>query len=104
MRKGFVLFCLAALLNTAPAVACDMLDEREIHVGSSKGVAGKCSNNGKDIQCISEISQPDRLSCNGPEGIFSGPHLQALISTACGCGASSDDGAAEQLGQELGDS
>ena len=104
MRKGFVLCCLISLLNTASAVACDIVNKREIDVGGSKGVAGKCSNSGKPIQCISEGEQADRLSCNGPEGNFSGPDLQALISTACGCGASSDDGATEQLRQDLGDS
>ena len=104
MSKGFVLVCLVALLNTTSAVACDIVKKREIHVGGSKGVGGKCSNSGKSIHCISEGKRSDRFNCNGPEGNFSGPFLKALISTACGCGASSDDGAAEQLRQELEDS
>ena len=97
MRKGFSVFCLIGLLNSGLAVACDIENKREIHVGVSTGVAGECSNNGSPIQCLSEGEGADSLNCNGPEGSFSGSDLQVLISTACGCGADQDDGATEQL-------
>jgi hypothetical protein len=102
MRKGFVVFCWIGLVNTGLALACDIENKQEIHVGGSAGVAGKCSNNGDSIQCLSDGEGTDSLTCNGPEGNFSGPNLQALISTACGCGAEQNDGATEQLHQELG--
>lgn len=101
MRKGFLLFGLIGLLNAGLAVACYIENKREIHVGVSAGVAGECSNNGSPIQCISEGEGADRLNCNGPEGSFSGSDLHVLISTACGCGSNQDDGATEQLRQEL---
>ena len=99
MRKGFVVFCLIGLLSAGSASACDILDKREIQVGVSKGVAGKCSNNGQPIQCLSDGA--DGLNCNGPQGNFNGLHLQDLIYTACGCTAHTDQGAPEQLRQEL---
>ena len=99
MKKSFVVFCLIGLLNVGPAVACDILNKREVQIGVSKGIAGKCSNNGEPIQCLNEGA--DRLSCSGPEGSFNGSQLQELISTACGCTAHTDHGAREQLRREL---
>jgi hypothetical protein len=104
MRKGILLFCWIGLMHAGFAMACDIENKREIEVGVSKGVAGECSNNGMSIQCLSEGEGAGRFNCDGPEGNFSGPDLQALISSACGCGADQVDGAAEQLHQELGNS
>lgn len=104
MRKRVLVICWIALVNTGVAVACDIENKHEIHVGGSAGVAGKCSNNGHSIQCLSDTEGADSFTCNGPEGSFDGPGLQALISTACGCGAGQDDGPTDQLQQELGDS
>ena len=104
MRKGFVVFCLVGLVHSGLAGACDIENKQEIHVGGGAGVEGKCSNNGHSVQCLGEGGGADKLTCNGPEGSYSGSDLQALISTACGCGAEQDDGATEQLHQELGDS
>ena len=104
MRKGILMFCSIGLLNAGIVQACDIENKREIEVGVSNGVAGECSNSGDSIQCLIEGEGADRFTCNGPEGNFSGPDLLALISTACGCGADPDDGAAEQLEQELGNS
>lgn len=104
MRIFLVVFCWIGLVNTGLAVACDIENKQEIQVGVSAGIAGVCSNNGNSIQCLSEGEGTDRLTCNGPEGSFNGPDLQALISTACGCGAEQYDGATEQIDQELGDS
>jgi hypothetical protein len=104
MRKSILVFCCIGLLNTGLAMACSIENRQEIEVGISEGVAGECSNNGNSIQCLSEGEGADRFTCNGPQGNFSGPDLQALISTACGCPAEQEGGAAEQLRQELEDS
>ena len=104
MRKGFVLLCLIGLLNAGSAVACDIVNKRKIHVGVSEGVAGECSNTGEPVQCVGKGEEANSLNCNGPEGSFSGSDLQDLIRTACGCGAQSDDGASDQLREELGGS
>ncbi len=104
MRNGILIFCWIGLMNAGWAVACDIENKREISVGASKGVAGDCSNNGSSIQCINDGEGADSFTCYGPEGNFSGPDLQALISTTCGCGADNEDGAKEQLQQELGNS
>ena len=102
MKNFFVVFCLIGLLNAGPAVACDILDKREVQIGVNKGIAGKCSNNGKPIRCLNEGA--NRLNCSGPEGSFNGSQLQELISTACGCTVHTDHGASEQLRRELEDS
>lgn len=103
MRHIFVLFCLLGFLNSTSALACDIVNKREIEVGASKGVAGQCSNNSHAIQCINEHMESNTFTCNGPKGSYDGPDLQALIATACGCGANSEEGAEDQLDQELED-
>lgn len=104
MRKGILMFCWIGLLNAGSALACDIESKREIEVGVSKGIAGKCSNNGMSIQCLDDGEGAGRFNCDGPEGDFSGPNLLALISTACGCAADQDDDTTDQLQQELGNS
>jgi hypothetical protein len=104
MRKGLVLLCFIGLLNAGSAAACDLVNKREIQVGTSEGIAGECSNNTATVQCISDGEGANRWNCDGPEGSFNGPNLQTLISTACGCGANPNDEAKEQLQQELGES
>ncbi len=101
MKKYIVLVCLMGLLPAVSAAACDLENKREIQVGTNEGIAGVCSNNAAPIQCISDGQGEGRFNCNGPEGSFSGPNLQALIATTCGCGATPDNDAAEQLQQEL---
>ena len=101
MKKYLVEFCLLGLLYAGSAHACDIEQKREIQVGTSKGVAGVCSNNTAPIRCINDGQGAERFSCNGPEGNFSGPNLQPLIATTCGCAAASNDSAAEQLQQEI---
>ena len=104
MKKIVLYVCVIGLLNTASAGACDLIDKRKIRVGVSEGIAGKCSNNTLPIQCVSDGKEATRLTCNGPEGSYSGSDLQDLISTACGCSANSDNGRREQLRNELGES
>ena len=104
MKKIVLYVCVIGLLNTASAGACDLIDKRKIRVGVSEGIAGKCSNNTLPIQCASDGKESTRLTCNGPEGSYSGSDLQDLISTACGCSANSDNGRREQLRNELEDS
>ena len=99
MKQGLLTFGIAALLSSAPALACDILEKREIQIGVSQGIEGRCSNNNRPIQCISE--GPDLLSCRGPEGSFEGYQLQSLIASACGCGAQNNQGASEQLRREF---
>ena len=102
MRKGVVLLGFLGLINAGLAAACDIDDKREIQVGTGTGVAGACSNNGSPVQCFGEGEEADSLTCNGPEGSYSGSNLQQLVSAACGCGAGQGNGAAEQISQELG--
>lgn len=99
MRKVFLVISLIGLLNAGSTVACDILDKQEVQVGVSKGVAGKCSNNGEPIRCLSEGG--DGMNCSGPEGSFNGLVLQQLIVSACGCSVQTDGGATEQLDREL---
>tara|TARA_R110002072_G_scaffold136682_1_gene279190 strand:+ start:180 stop:500 length:321 start_codon:yes stop_codon:yes gene_type:complete len=103
MKKSLLLFGLLGLLNAGSAAACDIDNKREIQVGNNNGVAGECSNNGAPIQCINDGQGAGRFNCDGPEGSYSGPNLQALISTTCGCSANSgnDNDASEQLQEEL---
>jgi hypothetical protein len=103
MRKVFLLCSMIGLLNVGSAVACEIVDKQEIQVGVREGVAGKCPNNELTVQCVNEGEDANRFTCTGPEGSFDGPNLQSLISMACGCGADRDEGATEQLQQELGD-
>lgn len=103
MRHVFVTICLLGLLGATSAVACDILDKREIHVGGSEGVAGKCSNNSHTVECIRENEGADKFTCNGPEGSYDGSDLKALIATACGCGAGPAGDASDQLDEELSD-
>lgn len=101
MSKAFLLYCLAGLFSAGPALACDIVNKREISVGVSTGVAGECPNNGGSIQCISDEEGSEGLTCNGPEGSYSGSDLPDLIATACGCGANADDNPGDQIEQEL---
>jgi hypothetical protein len=102
VRKAFVLFFVIGTLSAESIAACDIVDKQEIQVGGHEGVSGSCPNNGLTIQCVRDGEGADSFTCNGPEGNFDGSDLQDLISTACGCGANSDDGAQDQLQQELG--
>ena len=72
MKKIVLYVCVIGLLNTASAGACDLIDKRKIRVGVSEGIAGKCSNNTLPIQCVSDGKEATRLTCNGPEGSYSG--------------------------------
>lgn len=101
MKKSLLIFSIAGLLVSAPALACDILDKREIQIGVSQGIEGRCSNNERPIQCISKGS--DLLSCRGPEGSYEGYQLQSLIVSACGCSPQNNQGANEQLRRELED-
>jgi hypothetical protein len=103
MRKGILLMCVVGLLNVGHANACDIVDKQEIQVGGREGISGKCPNNSLPVQCVNEGDGADSLTCNGPEGSFDGSDLQDLISMACGCAAGQDNGATEQLNQELGE-
>jgi hypothetical protein len=103
MRRVLALSCLLGLLHTQSTLACDIVSKRVIHVGGSEGVAGYCPNNENTIQCISGGEGTDSFTCNGPEGSFNGPDLKSLIATACGCGANDQDGASDQMDQELDD-
>ena len=73
-------------LNARFAAACDLANKREIQMGTSEGIAAECSHNAAPIQCINGGKGAERWNCDGPEGDFSGPNLQALIATICGCG------------------
>ncbi len=103
MKKSIALLCVLALLQTGTAVACELVNKRTIQVGTSEGVAGECANNGAPVQCINNGEGAGRFSCDGPQGGFSGPNLQALIVTACGCSAADEDDASQQLQQEMDD-
>ena len=103
MKKRIMLLCFIGLLNSGFTFACDIDNRHEIQVGTSEGIAGECSNNAAPVQCISDGEGADRIHCDGPEGTFSGPNLEALIATACGCSASSNTDAAQQMQQEMGE-
>jgi len=103
MRHARTLICLLGLLTATPTLACDIVDKREIHVGASKGIAGKCSNNAHAVQCFAQSAGSENFTCNGPEGSYDGPDLKTLIATACGCGANPAGGATDQLDEELAD-
>lgn len=103
MKKVFIAVCLLGFLGPLSAAACDIVDKREIHVGGSEGVAGKCSNNSHAVQCIRENEGADKFTCNGPEGSYDGSDLKTLIGTACGCGAGPAGEASDQLEEELQD-
>jgi len=102
--KFKLVFGLIVLLDASSSLACDIVNKHEIQVGVSTGVGGECSNNGQPIQCITDVDSTGTFSCDGPQGDFSGPDLQALIATTCGCEAPSQEGITEQLDQELDDS
>jgi putative hemolysin len=101
MSKALLFCCIAGLLGSGSALACDIVNKQEISVGVSTGVAGECPNNGGSIQCISDEQGSEGLTCNGPEGSYSGSDLPDLIATACGCGANADDTSNDQIEQEL---
>jgi hypothetical protein len=69
------------------ALACEIEQARKFEVGISKGIEGKCSNNGKEIKCT--LNENDSSwTCEGPGGSFEnlGEDLaQALIAQACEC-------------------
>ena len=102
MRISLILFCFIGLLSAGVAADCDIDNKREIQVGVSTGVGGECSNSGSAVECFGEGDEATSMTCDGPEGSYSGSDLPALISSACGCAAGEDEGAADQLQQELG--
>ncbi|GEM_PF-3245835 len=101
MRKSFLLLCLIGLLNARSAAACDIVNTRQISIGTSEGIAGECSNTGRPIECIDNGGGADGLNCNGPEGSLNGSNLQQLIFTVCGCGLNPGNDGANQMRQEL---
>ncbi len=103
MKNVFALFCLLGLLNSQSALACDIVNKREIHVDGREGINGYCPNNENSIQCINVGEGADTFTCTGPEGSFNGPDLKSLIATACGCGAGDENGASDQMSEELED-
>jgi hypothetical protein len=78
-----------ALLSIAgnSLLACEIEQARNFEVGISKGIEGKCSNNGEEITCTLDANEPS-WTCKGPGGRFD--HLgedltQTLIAQACEC-------------------
>jgi hypothetical protein len=103
MRSVLLMLCLFTLPAADAAADCILENQREVQVGTSKGVAGECSNSGARVRCISDGENTQRLSCEGPLGTYSGPDMQALIATACGCSAASKAGneVTDQLQQAI---
>lgn len=94
---------LAAILVNESLFACDIVNKRNVTSGTNKGVAGVCSNNGKEIECYDVGEYQGGITCSGPEGSNSGYVLQNLIYSVCGChfyeeGAGSPE---EQIDQKL---
>ena len=92
MRSALLLLCLFALPTVEAVATCKLENQREVQVGTSTGVAGECSNSGARLSCFSDGENTERMSCEGPQGTYNGPDMQALIASACGCSAGSEAG------------
>lgn len=83
--KIFSPFWIAWLVwASAPAEACSIVNKRQTRLGVDYGVEGQCANNGWRVACT--VTQDESgISCEGPEGVFSGDQIGYLIMAACGC-------------------
>lgn len=103
MKINFLLVGFLLFLINNPLYACDIVNKRNAELGGKKGVAGKCSNNGLNIECYVLGESNGGLTCDGPEGNNSGYNLHDLINNVCGCPAANDQEKTieEQMNQEL---
>jgi hypothetical protein len=75
------LVCGCALWTFAQA--CEIENPVKTELGVSKGVAGRCSNNGLEITC--NFKDGEGWTCDGPEGSYSGVDMLITAGYACGC-------------------
>ena len=102
MRINLLLLTLVAVSMNNTLFACEIVQKRSVHQGLSRGVAGVCSNNGGQIECLYSGENSGGLTCTGPEGSNSGPDLKNLIFAVCGCGINDrSEEAEQQIEQEL---
>lgn len=82
--KSFSIF-IGAFMVFNVSFACEIENKTKIHRGMKDGVAGVCSNNGREIDCINSGFNQGGITCRGPEGTNSGYDLQSIIYAVCGC-------------------
>lgn len=83
MKLAFIGFGMAVLFAHGITNACSIQDVQNVQIGVSKGIEGRCSNNGLPISCV--FIDGDGISCDGPGGSYSGDDLKGLTFSACGC-------------------
>ena len=91
MKLSLLSLGLAAIFMNNTLFACEIVEERRVHRGMNKGVAGVCSNNGSEIECYYAGQYRGGITCSGPQGTNSGYKLQSLIYSVCGCSAQDND-------------
>jgi hypothetical protein len=99
MNSIIIAMLYIAISVHGPAYECSIVDKERAERGAHEGVKGNCSNNGDSIVCIFEEGRG--VTCDGPEGTFSGYDLNELIFSACGCISESGDELKDQLREEL---
>ncbi len=80
-----LLFLIAVTAGATVASGCGIAHAIETGIGPNAGVKGSCSNNDEPIACSDGLD--GSICCIGPGGTSSGGNLDALIASACGCGA-----------------
>lgn len=101
MKIVFLLLGFLAMLANYPLYACDIVDEKDIQRGDTPGVGGYCSNNGEKIECYEVGEYYGGITCDGPQGVYSGYNLMNLIYSACNCSPEDEENIEEQMRREL---
>ena len=83
MKVAVAVLGIALLLGQSDAYACSILNEKKVTIGDYPGIEGVCSNNGLPISC--QFVEGEGITCDGPEGSYTGDDLASLIFSACGC-------------------
>jgi hypothetical protein len=95
--KITLMILVMLLLSKTASLACSVLNEERIQVGSRPGIKGTCSNNGLPVTCF--YIEGEGVECDGPSGGYTGKNLESLIFSACGCSVTYEN--EQQLKREL---
>ena len=101
MKINNLLVGFLVIIINNPLYACEIVNKRDVHLADRKGVAGRCSNNGENIECYVGDEYSGGFTCEGPTGTISSPNLKSLIYTTCGCSPTDQEAIERQMEQEL---